>query len=119
MLDEKEELRDGPMGLRGDRNQCRGCMQYFNSTFAFDKHRTGRYGKERRCRTIEEMQSLGMIINASGFWVSGVNYRLEQTTAADSREATEGCREGNPTGATPPNVPPQERLGEGTTADET
>ena len=29
------------MKLTGDRNQCQACKEYFNSTHAFDKHRTG------------------------------------------------------------------------------
>lgn len=58
------------MKLGGDRNQCRGCMAYFNSTFAFDKHRTGEYGKDRRCLTTDEMTAKGMSINAAGFWIS-------------------------------------------------
>jgi hypothetical protein len=58
------------MNLSGDRNQCQGCKEYFNSTFAFDKHRTGDFGKDRRCMTAEEMQARGMVKNAAGFWVS-------------------------------------------------
>lgn len=56
--------------LRGDRNQCPGCSLYFNSTFAFDKHRTGRHGIDRRCMSLEEMKAMGMDTNADGFWVS-------------------------------------------------
>jgi hypothetical protein len=58
------------MNLSGDRNQCRGCGEYFNSTFAFDKHRTGEFGKDRRCLTAEEMRAKGMDKNARGFWIS-------------------------------------------------
>lgn len=56
--------------LRGDRNQCPGCGEYFNSTFAFEKHRTGQHGVDRRCLTPEEMRAKGMDMNAAGFWVS-------------------------------------------------
>lgn len=59
----------GQKVLRGDRNQCQGCKEYFNSTFAFEKHRTGEFGKDRRCRTEQEMRSIGMATNADGFWV--------------------------------------------------
>jgi len=55
--------------LRGDRNQCQGCKEYFNSTFAFDKHRIGQFGINRRCMTTEEMEAKGMCVNAHGFWV--------------------------------------------------
>jgi len=56
--------------LTGQRNQCAGCGEYFNSNTAFDKHRTGKHGVDRRCRTKEEMQSKGMSVNHWGFWVS-------------------------------------------------
>ena len=55
--------------LRGDRNQCQGCKEYFNSTFAFDKHRTGQHGVDRRCLTTEEMLRKGMVLRDDGFWV--------------------------------------------------
>lgn len=55
--------------LRGDRNQCRGCGEWFNSTGAFDKHRTGDFGGERRCMDEEEMLRRGMVKNATGFWI--------------------------------------------------
>ena len=58
------------MKLTGDRNQCQGCKTYFNSTFAFDKHRTGEHGNGRRCLTVEQMEAKGMCRNAAGFWVS-------------------------------------------------
>jgi hypothetical protein len=55
--------------LRGDRNQCQGCKQYFNSTGAFEKHRYGKFGVDRRCLTEEEMLAKGMSLNAAGFWI--------------------------------------------------
>jgi len=57
------------MKLSGDRNQCQGCKAYFNSSAAFDKHRTGEHGKDRRCRTADEMEAKGMSRNAAGFWI--------------------------------------------------
>jgi hypothetical protein len=56
--------------LSGDRNQCCGCGQFFNSTFAFEKHRVGEFGKDRRCLTVPQMQAKGMSVNAAGFWIS-------------------------------------------------
>jgi len=56
--------------LRGDKNQCQGCNQYFNSIKAFDKHRTGKHGEGRRCMTVHEMTEHGMFVNASGFWIT-------------------------------------------------
>jgi len=55
--------------LRGDRNQCPTCHQYFNSTHAFDKHRTGDHEKgERRCLSTIEMTTKGMFVGSDGFW---------------------------------------------------
>lgn len=57
------------MNLTGQRNQCPGCGKYFNSNLAFDKHRTGSHGIDRRCKTDEEMINAGMAVNAAGFWI--------------------------------------------------
>lgn len=58
------------MNLTGDRNQCQGCKAFFNSTFAFDKHRRGEHGVDRHCLTVEQMEAKGMSTNAAGFWIS-------------------------------------------------
>lgn len=58
------------MKLTGDRNQCQGCKQFFNSMFAFDKHRAGEHGRNRCCLPVDEMQKKGMCKNAAGFWIS-------------------------------------------------
>jgi len=58
------------MNLTGQRNQCRGCNQYFNSNAAFDKHRVGDFEHGRRCRTPEEMIAKGMCLNKDGFWIT-------------------------------------------------
>lgn len=68
------------MKLSGNRNQCPTCGEFFNSVGAFDKHRTGDYGKpvsgggyrpsSRRCLSAGEMATIGMEKNASGFWIS-------------------------------------------------
>jgi hypothetical protein len=50
------------------RNQCRGCSLYFNSNSAFEDHRTGTFGVDRRCRTSEEMQARGYRLNKDGYW---------------------------------------------------
>jgi hypothetical protein len=65
-----ESLSEARKTLTGDRNQCPGCSEYFNSTFAFEKHRTGDFNKDRRCRTTDEMEAKGMAKNAAGFWIS-------------------------------------------------
>ena len=56
------------VSLSGDRNQCTGCDLLFNSSFAFDKHRTGKHGIYRRCLSVAEMEELGMFVGADGFW---------------------------------------------------
>jgi hypothetical protein len=62
--------------LRGDHSQCPGCGEYFNSTYAFDKHRTGRYAPmQRRCLSLDEMRALGMVISATGWWLSMASKR--------------------------------------------
>ena len=58
------------MNLTGQRNQCQGCKQYFNSNKAFDKHRTGKHGHDRRCRTPDEMLAKGMSLNKANFWIT-------------------------------------------------
>lgn len=60
------------MRLTGDRNQCQGCKEYFNSTAAFDKHRDGRHGVDRRCLSADEMNAKGMAKNSAGFWVGSL-----------------------------------------------
>lgn len=56
------------VSLRGDRNQCAGCGELFNSTHAFDKHRRGEFGSGRRCLSAEQMSAAGMVLSADGFW---------------------------------------------------
>jgi len=56
--------------LVGQHNQCAACREYFNSNFAFDKHRIGEFGIDRRCATVEEMTLFGMCVNSGGWWVT-------------------------------------------------
>jgi len=56
--------------LRGNRNQCGVCNQYFNSNTPFEIHRVGQHGVNRRCMIEEEMLAAGMSLNADGFWIS-------------------------------------------------
>lgn len=59
--------------VRGDRNQCPSCKELFNSSAAFEKHRTGAFGIDRRCLTVDEMRAKGMEVNAAGYWVTALN----------------------------------------------
>ena len=54
--------------LNGDRNQCQSCKEFFNSTRAFDKHRTGQHGVDRRCMTKDEMLAKEMFLGEDEFW---------------------------------------------------
>lgn len=72
------------MRLTGDRNQCQSCKTYFNSTYAFDKHRVGDFGVDRRCRTEDEMLAKGMAKSSSGFWVGSLMDK--NTVSSISRE---------------------------------
>ena len=59
--------------LKGNRNQCGVCKEYFNSIGAFDKHRVFDKPKDwatRRCMTSGEMISNGMSLNQAGFWIA-------------------------------------------------
>jgi len=55
--------------LSESRCQCGGCGEYFRSVAAFDKHRIAD-SEKRRCRTVLEMESVGMIVNDGGWWVT-------------------------------------------------
>jgi hypothetical protein len=57
------------MKLTGHRCQCAACEKYFSRVSVFDKHRTGDYGKDRRCMTTEQMEAKGMRRTESGVWV--------------------------------------------------
>lgn len=59
----------GKKELHGDLNQCAGCGEYFNSTFAFDKHRVGEHQNNKRtCLTRMGMEAIGMFEGEDGFW---------------------------------------------------
>jgi len=60
--------------LRGQRNQCPSCGEYFNSNVAFEKHRIGDFGTNRRYATTQEMLSFKtpMAVNSAGFWVTAL-----------------------------------------------
>src|SRR5262249_47617050 len=67
--------------LRGDRNCCPSCGALFNSTYAFDKHRTGSYAEDnRRCMTAAEMQAIGMAKNQMEFWTSAPRFTPQTAT---------------------------------------
>lgn len=65
---------DGPIDPRlplyTDTCRCTGCGEYFNSPAAFDKHRVGEPGIDRRCWTPAEMRAHGMSKNDRDLWVT-------------------------------------------------
>jgi len=59
--------------LKGDRNQCCACDEYFNSIKAFDQHRTGLFNGTRRCLTVVEMQAKNFGKTKDDFWLCPVS----------------------------------------------
>jgi len=69
--------------LNGQRNQCPGCAELFNSNRSFDKHRKpvewylgisrsiarGLSPFPRRYLSKSEMLEEGMLLNSQGFWI--------------------------------------------------
>lgn len=56
--------------LTGSRCLCHGCGEYFNSVYAFDRHRVWDSLTVQRCLNQEELVRKGMSINSSGFWIT-------------------------------------------------
>ena len=54
--------------LSGQRNQCPSCCELFATNAAFERHRVGRIGVDRRCMTLEELTQAGAYRDAKGFW---------------------------------------------------
>ena len=82
--------------LRGQRNQCPGCGELFNSNKAFDKHRVGKFGDQwqgtpegRRCLSVAEMLDKKMVQLPDGFWVTELWVKPAQWTSGMSTTATQ------------------------------
>lgn len=81
-------------GMRGDRNQCPTCGEFFASTSAFDKHRTGPWGKadgtpsKRRCLTVQEMVDKGFLKNATDYWIRAGNPLYGDASNPGAEQAT-------------------------------
>ena len=63
-------MKQSARKLTGDHNMCTTCGEYFNSSRAFDKHRTGQHGVDRRCMSPDEMRAAGMTKNAGDWWIT-------------------------------------------------
>jgi len=61
--------------LKGDRNQCPACHEYFNSSNAFEQHRTGLFNGTRRCLTVDEMQVKSFGKTNDDFWLCPVSLK--------------------------------------------
>lgn len=64
-------------GLRGDRNICPTCLEFFNSSFAFDSHRRGEI-TNRKCMTKAEMIEKGFARNDDFYWVTEKQEKRER-----------------------------------------
>jgi len=58
--------------LNGDRNQCPTCQEYFNSSNAFEQHRTGLFNGTRRCLTVVELLAKNFGKTKDDFWLCPV-----------------------------------------------
>jgi len=69
--------------LTGSRCLCRGCGEYFNSVYAFDRHRVWDSPTVQRCLNQEELVRKGMSINSSGFWITEPHrkHRVKRVTS--------------------------------------
>lgn len=55
--------------LRGQRNQCGACREYFARNSGHAKHRVGSFSEDtRRCLSVPEMEARGFTRAAGGFW---------------------------------------------------
>lgn len=78
--------------LTGNRTECPGCRQCFNSESAFDRHRVGTYedpNRPRRCLTVDLMLAKGFQTNAKGYWIRG--QRPNGTLRRNTTKALEPC----------------------------
>ncbi len=55
------------LGRRGC--ECLGCGALFLGVPAFDAHRVGRHGHDRRCATTADMLGAGLAQDERGVWV--------------------------------------------------
>ena len=70
-----------------DMCRCPTCGLYFNSSFAFTKHRIGRVGTpERRCLTEVHLQNAGWRLSPSGYWRTPPSGRPRPGTPPSEKE---------------------------------
>lgn len=93
--------------LTGDRCECPTCGDRFNSTAAFDEHRVGRYGVNRRCLSADDMAAEGMRLRADGFWTTSLKSagKFGVKDAVLSKAVTQNSRDREGGGTTLPTLP--------------
>lgn len=74
--------------LRGRACACGTCHQRFNSVSAFDLHRVGSFGVDRRCLRPPEMLAIGMSQNARGLWIERRREEWQQKRRPLAQETT-------------------------------
>ncbi len=68
------------MKLTNTRCQCTGCGGFFNSVYAFDRHRRWDASRTvRKCLSPGEMLDIGMAKNAAGYWVGAKQVQSTQS----------------------------------------
>ena len=67
--------------LTGRACECPTCLERFVGETAFDAHRFGKYGRNRRCMTAQEMLAAGMQRNRKGYWSRGAQSRASAVAA--------------------------------------
>ena len=61
--------------LKGFRNQCPACHEYFNSSNAFEQHRTGSFNGTRRCLSVVKMRARTFSKTEDNFWLCPVSLK--------------------------------------------
>lgn len=55
------------------RSTCMKCGEVFKSVSSFDKHQVGNHSDDtRRCLSVDEMISQGMLKNEKGEWIGSI-----------------------------------------------
>lgn len=81
-----ENTRDPMLPHGTDKCQCAVCGMYFNSTYAFDRHRSGEWAA-RQCLSAVELREKGWGINGTGHWIT--SRRQDVPTEGDETEVEE------------------------------
>ena len=64
--------------LNGQRYQCCACGEYFNKVVTFDLHRVGKFDKDRRCLTVQEMRDRNMTKTQDDYWLAPITEKAKE-----------------------------------------